>query len=127
MNAPWLFAEAYKYRVLHSCFSRSKFFKSYDVFFRQKCETFSRSSDAVFELATRFAAPYEPDTSLPADKQLDAKRLLFHELTQVGKFLIHRALAGATLRTAANPNRASACSLSALGQRHRPVAPDQHD
>ena len=83
MNAPWLFAEAYKYRVLHSCFSRSKFFKSYDVFFRQKCETFSRSSEAVFELATRFAAPYEPDTSLPADKQLDAKRLLFHELTQV--------------------------------------------
>jgi len=83
MNAPWLFAEAYKYRVLHSCFSKSKFFKSYDVFFRQKCETFSRSSEAVFELATRFAAPYEPDTLVSAAKQLDAKRLLFHELTQV--------------------------------------------
>lgn len=69
--------------MLHSCFSLSKFFKSYDVFFRQKCETFSRSSEAVFELATRFAAPYEPDTTLSADKQLDLKRLLFHELTQV--------------------------------------------
>lgn len=69
--------------MLHSCFSLSKFFKNYDVFFRQKCETFSRSSEAVFELATRFAAPYEPDTSLSADKQLDLKRLLFHELTQV--------------------------------------------
>ena len=36
MNAPWLFAEAYKYRRLRECFSVSKFWKSYDVFFRQK-------------------------------------------------------------------------------------------
>lgn len=36
MNAPWLFAEAYKYRRLQECFSVSKFWKNYDVFFRQK-------------------------------------------------------------------------------------------
>lgn len=36
MNAPWLFAEAYKYRRLHECFSVSKFWKDYDVFYRQK-------------------------------------------------------------------------------------------
>lgn len=36
MNAPWLFAEAYKYRRLHECFSTSKYWKDYDVFFRQK-------------------------------------------------------------------------------------------
>jgi hypothetical protein len=36
MNAPWLFAEAYKYRRLHECFSISKFWKDYDVFYRQK-------------------------------------------------------------------------------------------
>lgn len=36
MNAPWLFAEAYKYRRLHECFSVSKFFHDYDVFYRQK-------------------------------------------------------------------------------------------
>ena len=36
MNAPWLFAEAYKYRRLRECFSVSKHWKSYDVFFRQK-------------------------------------------------------------------------------------------
>lgn len=36
MNAPWLFAEAYKYRRLHECFSISKYWKDYDVFFRQK-------------------------------------------------------------------------------------------
>lgn len=35
MNAPWLFAEAYKYRRLHECFSLSKYWKPYDVFFRQ--------------------------------------------------------------------------------------------
>lgn len=28
-------AEAYKYRRLHECFSLSKYWKDYDVFFRQ--------------------------------------------------------------------------------------------
>ncbi|GAA5824717.1 hypothetical protein JCM5353_004420 [Sporobolomyces roseus] len=81
MNAPWLFAEAYKYRRLHECFSLSKYWKDYDVFFRQKCDTFSRSSDAVFELSLRFAEPFKHD--LDESKQLEAKRLMFHELTQV--------------------------------------------
>lgn len=36
MNAPWLFAEAYKYRRLHEAFSVSKFWQDYDVFYRQK-------------------------------------------------------------------------------------------
>ena len=36
MNAPWLFAEAYKYRRLHEAFSVSKFWRDYDVFYRQK-------------------------------------------------------------------------------------------
>lgn len=36
MNAPWLFAEAYKYRRLRECFSISKYFHDYDVFYRQK-------------------------------------------------------------------------------------------
>ncbi|GAA5881656.1 hypothetical protein JCM16303_005530 [Sporobolomyces ruberrimus] len=81
MNAPWLFAEAYKYRRLHECFSLSKYWKNYDVFFRQKCDTFSRSSDAVFELSLRFAEPFKHDSD--ASKQLEAKRLMFHELTQV--------------------------------------------
>lgn len=36
MNAPWLFAEAYKYRRLRECFSISKFWSDYDVFYRQK-------------------------------------------------------------------------------------------
>jgi hypothetical protein len=45
MNAPWLFAEAYKYRRLHECFSISKFWKDYDVFYRQKVRvTFNNCS-----------------------------------------------------------------------------------
>lgn len=68
---------------LHECFSMSKHWKSYDVFFRQKCETFSRSGDAVFELSTRFAEPYLADSKLSDEDQLSAKKLLFLELTQV--------------------------------------------
>ncbi|GAA5989901.1 hypothetical protein JCM10908_002369 [Rhodotorula pacifica] len=83
MNAPWLFAEAYKYRRLHECFSLSKYWKTYDVFFRQKCDTFSRSSDAVFELSLRFGKPWQQDNSLSKEDALEAKRLMFHELTQI--------------------------------------------
>lgn len=42
MNAPWLFAEAYKYRRLHEAFSVSKYWKDYDVFYRQKVSLPSR-------------------------------------------------------------------------------------
>lgn len=36
MNAPWLFAEAYKYRRLRECFTVSRNWSEYDVFYRQK-------------------------------------------------------------------------------------------
>ncbi|KAJ3829385.1 hypothetical protein F5880DRAFT_1470747 [Lentinula raphanica] len=83
MNAPWLFAEAYKYRRLRECFSVSKFWSDYDVFYRQKCDTFSRSADAVFELSLRFAEPFTISDKLSAQEQLEAERLMFLELTQV--------------------------------------------
>lgn len=83
MNAPWLFAEAYKYRRLHECFSISKYWKDYDVFFRQKCDTFARSSTAVFELSTRFADPFAHQAGASEEEKLKAAKLVFHELTQV--------------------------------------------
>lgn len=83
MNAPWLFAEAYKYRRLRECFSLSKYFVEYDVFFRQKCDTFSRSNQAVFELSQRFSEPQSIDANLSEQEQLEKKKLLFLELTQV--------------------------------------------
>ncbi|KAF8586991.1 DUF89-domain-containing protein [Ramaria rubella] len=80
MNAPWLFAEAYKYRRLHECFSISRYWKDYDVFFRQKCDTFSRSSEAVFELSTRFVEPFVHTDSVAGREK---ERLMFLELAQV--------------------------------------------
>lgn len=82
MNAPWLFAEAYKYRRLRECFSLSKYWVDYDVFFRQKCDTFSRSSQAVFELSTRFSNPQPKNESISAEARLEKDKLLFLELTQ---------------------------------------------
>ncbi|KAG6813212.1 hypothetical protein H0H92_013099 [Tricholoma furcatifolium] len=83
MNAPWLFAEAYKYRRLHEAFSVSRYWTNYDVFYRQKCDTFSRSSDAVFELSMRFAEPFKISQNISAEERLEAERLMFLELTQV--------------------------------------------
>lgn len=83
MNAPWLFAEAYKYRRLRECFSVSKHWKEYDVFFRQKCDTFARSSEAVFELSTRFAAPFTQAEGLSPEDVEKGRRAIFLELTQV--------------------------------------------
>ena len=83
MNAPWLFAEAYKYRRLREAFSLSKYWVDYDVFFRQKCDTFSRSNQAVFELSTRFSEPQPVDKSLSEEARKEKDKLLFLELTQV--------------------------------------------
>lgn len=82
MNAPWLFAEAYKYRRLRECFSLSKYWVEYDVFFRQKCDTFSRSSTAVFELASRFVQPFKHEDGLTDELKLKANKLIFRELSQ---------------------------------------------
>jgi hypothetical protein len=83
MNAPWLFAEAYKYRRLHECFSVSKYWADYDVFYRQKCDTFSRSSEAVFELSMRLAEPFKHPKDKSESEKENAERLMFLELTQV--------------------------------------------
>lgn len=53
-----------------------------DVFFRQKCDTFSRSNQAVFELSQRFSEPQSIDANLSEQDQLEKKKLLFLELTQ---------------------------------------------
>lgn len=46
------------------------------------CDTFSRSSQAVFELSTRFAAPFKQRDGVSDDEKLEAERLMFLELTQ---------------------------------------------
>lgn len=83
MSAPWVFAEAYKYRRLRECFSVSKYWKDYDVFFRQKCDTFSRSQEAVLELSLRFAEVGWPTAGVDEQIVSEKERLMFLELTQI--------------------------------------------
>ena len=48
----------------------------------RQCDTFSRSTDAVFELSLRFADPFKISDKLSAAEKLEAERLMFLELTQ---------------------------------------------
>ena len=56
MNATWLFAEAYKYRRLRECFSVSKYWRDYDVFFRQKVHSISsrESNPHLMSVSVRY-------------------------------------------------------------------------
>ena len=57
--------------------------QAYNALFCQTCDTFARSSDAVFELSTRFAIPFKLAGGLTDDQALAARRAVFLELTQV--------------------------------------------
>lgn len=47
-----------------------------------QCDTFARSSDAVFELSLRFAEPFKIADEKSPEEKLEAERLMFLELTQ---------------------------------------------
>ena len=47
-----------------------------------QCDTFSRSTDAVFELSMRFAEQFRHDETLPVEEKIENERLMFHELSQ---------------------------------------------
>ncbi|CAG8651490.1 17155_t:CDS:2, partial [Cetraspora pellucida] len=82
-SATWLFVECYLYRRIHSIFARTKHWKDYDPFFRQKEVTFKASFIAVIEIAKRIdELVYIP--KLPADNEkIDVGRIIFHELVQI--------------------------------------------
>ncbi|CAG8462185.1 12486_t:CDS:2 [Funneliformis caledonium] len=77
-SAPWLFTECYLYRRTHSIFVRTKHWRNYDPFFRQKEDTFKASFVAIIELAKRI----DGLISNPSVQDSD-KRILFHELAQI--------------------------------------------
>lgn len=83
-----------------------------------QCDTFSRSSDAVFELSMRFAEPFTQAGKSPEAK-LEAERLMFLELTQ-GSQLFRM------LKIRLYSSTIIAPSLS-LGEFHRPLTTHQHD
>ena len=95
MNVPWLFAECYLYRRLHSYFLTTTQWRSYDVFANQKISTFKSSRPAVVELAAKFKdlittiqQKDKDDTSSAIDKKSqpeleEAERLLFVEMCEI--------------------------------------------
>ena len=47
-----------------------------------QCDTFSRSSEAVFELSMRFAEPFKQSENITDQERTEAERLMFLELSQ---------------------------------------------
>lgn len=91
-DVQWLYAECYLYRRLSTLFmlSPSPFWKSYDVFNRQKMSTFKSSRPAVLELAAKYRGIITQlstnkavvDSSDP-EKIEKAENLLFTEMAEI--------------------------------------------
>ncbi|KAJ3506064.1 hypothetical protein NM208_g16119 [Fusarium decemcellulare] len=83
-DVPWLFSECYMYRRLSTFFQMTKHWKNYDMFARQKMDTFRSSRPAVLELASKYKQFVE---QLRADKDsthdANAEKLLFTEMFEI--------------------------------------------
>ncbi|KAF7562821.1 hypothetical protein G7046_g1320 [Stylonectria norvegica] len=81
---PWLYSECYMYRRISTFFSMSKHWKKYDIFARQKMDTFRSSRPAVLELASKYKEFVE---QLRANKDSthdpEAEKLLFTEMFEI--------------------------------------------
>ena len=92
----WLYAECYLYRRTAALFStaKTKFWRDYDPFFRQKMRTFKSSRPAVLELCARYrdiinqiranesGAPVSADVT--NEKEIEqAEKLLFVEMSEI--------------------------------------------
>ncbi|KAG6985302.1 damage-control phosphatase [Physcia stellaris] len=78
LDVPWLYAECYLYRRMSTFFTPSQYWKSYDVFARQKMSTFKSSRPAILELATkkrRESAVHRDDGNLPLGNATDLSLL----------------------------------------------------
>ena len=91
-DVQWLYAECYLYRRISTLFvlSSSPFWKSYDVFNRQKMSTFKSSRPAVLELAARYkeiiqnlAKGNEVVDSTDPTKVEEAEKMLFTEMAEI--------------------------------------------
>ncbi|KAI1800434.1 DUF89-domain-containing protein [Daldinia bambusicola] len=85
-NVPWLFSECYLYRRLNTSFSLSKYWKFYDVFYRQKIKTFRSSRPAVLELAARYKdliTQMERDKNSSSAEHDEAEKILFFEMCEI--------------------------------------------
>jgi uncharacterized protein with ATP-grasp and redox domains len=83
-NGPWLYIECYLYRRISALFALSKLWKGYDVFAKQKNDTFKSSKRAVTELAGKLKEmDSSKSTNLNAEQEAEANRLLFLEMCDI--------------------------------------------
>ncbi|KAB5542542.1 hypothetical protein GE09DRAFT_924314, partial [Coniochaeta sp. 2T2.1] len=80
-NCPWLFAECYLYRCVQTLFSRSTFWRGYDIFARQKLSAFVASHAAVEELCERYLSLSDARAFTNTDDE--SQRLIFNEMTEI--------------------------------------------
>ncbi|KAB5536269.1 hypothetical protein GE09DRAFT_1006503, partial [Coniochaeta sp. 2T2.1] len=80
-NCPWLFAECYLYRCVQTLFSRSTFWRGYDIFARQKLSAFVASHAAVEELCERYLSLSDAGAFTQTDEE--SQRLIFTEMTEI--------------------------------------------
>ncbi|KAI9842822.1 MAG: hypothetical protein M1838_002973 [Thelocarpon superellum] len=85
-DVPWLYAECYMYRRVHSLFALTQHWKSYDVFAQQKLSSFRSSRPAVLELAARYhdlmGQLEAADRHVSAEAN-QAEQLLFTEMCEI--------------------------------------------
>ncbi|KAI1262216.1 hypothetical protein F5Y18DRAFT_419113 [Xylariaceae sp. FL1019] len=85
-NIPWLYCECYLYRRISTSFSLSTHWKSYDIFSRQKINTFRSSRPAVIELAARYkdlVGQMATDKDKTGTEHEEARKLLFKEMCEI--------------------------------------------
>ncbi|PHH90636.1 hypothetical protein CDD83_3041 [Cordyceps sp. RAO-2017] len=84
LDVPWLFSECYMYRRISTFFQLTKHWKNYDIFARQKIDTFRTSRSAVLELASRYRELMEQlAAGKGAARDDEAEKLLFSEFFEI--------------------------------------------
>lgn len=81
LDVPWLFSECYMYRRISSFFALSTHWKGYDLFARQKIDTFRTSRNAVLELAARYREFIEQTKTAKPDEATE--EILFREFFEI--------------------------------------------
>lgn len=86
----WLYSECFLYRRINTFFRRSKHWKDYDVFGRQKLSTFKSSRPAVLELAAKYneiVKQSRKESAVGSTKDSarveEAEKILFIEMCEI--------------------------------------------
>ncbi|KAJ4481048.1 DUF89 domain-containing protein [Lentinula aciculospora] len=80
-KAPWLYAECYLYRLLHSYFVQTTHWKYYDPFHAQKLDVFTKSGTSIYGIATVMHELESEKSELKTD--LTKLKVFFQEMIQM--------------------------------------------